>query len=52
MNSYREAIDRQILQEGICEEGAIASFIAAGTAYATFAVPTIPFYILYSMFGF
>ena len=52
LNSYREAIDGQILQEGICEAGAIASFIAAGTAYATFAVPTIPFYIFYSMFGF
>jgi pyruvate dehydrogenase E1 component len=52
LNSYREAVDGQILQEGICEAGAIASFIAAGTAYATFAVPTIPFYIFYSMFGF
>ncbi len=52
LNTYREAIDGQILQEGICEAGAIASFIAAGTAYATFAVPTIPFYIFYSMFGF
>jgi pyruvate dehydrogenase E1 component len=52
LNSYREAIDGQILQEGICEAGAIASFIAAGTSYATFAVPTIPFYIFYSMFGF
>ena len=52
LNSYREAIDGQILQEGICEAGAIASFIAAGTAYATFGVPTIPFYIFYSMFGF
>ena len=52
LNTYREAIDGQILQEGICEAGAIASLIAAGTAYATFAVPTIPFYIFYSMFGF
>ncbi|GIR70983.1 MAG: hypothetical protein CM15mP74_22340 [Halieaceae bacterium] len=52
LNSYREATDGQILQEGICEAGAIASFIAAGTAYATFGVPTIPFYIFYSMFGF
>ncbi|MDG2460777.1 MAG: pyruvate dehydrogenase (acetyl-transferring), homodimeric type [Luminiphilus sp.] len=52
LNTYREAIDGQILQEGICEAGAIASFIAAGTAYATFSVPTIPFYIFYSMFGF
>ena len=39
-------------QEGICETGAMASFLAAGTAYANFAVPTIPFYIFYSIFGF
>lgn len=50
--SYREATDGQILQEGICEAGAIASFQAAGTAYAVHGVPTIPFYIFYSMFGF
>ncbi|MCB1702584.1 MAG: pyruvate dehydrogenase (acetyl-transferring), homodimeric type [Pseudomonadales bacterium] len=50
--SYREAIDGQILQEGICETGAMASFMAAGTAYAVHGVPTIPFYIFYSMFGF
>ncbi len=50
--SYREAVDGQILQEGICETGALASFMAAGTAYAIHGVPTIPFYIFYSMFGF
>jgi pyruvate dehydrogenase E1 component len=49
---YREATDGQILQEGICETGAIASFLAAGTAYAVHGVPTIPFYIFYSIFGF
>ena len=49
---YREATDGQILQEGICETGAIASFLAAGTAYAVHGVPTIPFYLFYSMFGF
>tara|TARA_R110002049_G_scaffold118501_2_gene272502 strand:+ start:13540 stop:16248 length:2709 start_codon:yes stop_codon:yes gene_type:complete len=49
---YNEAIDGQILQEGICETGAIASFLAAGTAYAVHGVPTIPFYIFYSIFGF
>ena len=49
---YREARDGQILQEGICETGAIASFLAAGTAYAVHGIPTIPFYIFYSMFGF
>ncbi|MDP2361754.1 MAG: pyruvate dehydrogenase (acetyl-transferring), homodimeric type [bacterium] len=49
---YREARDGQILEEGITEAGSMASFIAAGTAYATHGVPTIPFYIYYSMFGF
>lgn len=49
---YKEASDGQILQEGICEAGAMASFMAAGTAYAAHGVPTIPFYIFYSMFGF
>ncbi len=49
---YREARDGQVLQEGICEVGAMASFMAAGTAYANHAVPTIPFYIFYSIFGF
>jgi pyruvate dehydrogenase E1 component len=50
--SYREAKDGQILQEGICETGAMASFLAAGTAYAVHGLPMIPFYIFYSMFGF
>ncbi|MEE4185630.1 MAG: pyruvate dehydrogenase (acetyl-transferring), homodimeric type [Gammaproteobacteria bacterium] len=49
---YREAQDGQILQEGICETGAMASFMAAGTAYAVHGIPTIPFYIFYSVFGF
>jgi pyruvate dehydrogenase E1 component len=49
---YREAKDGQILQEGICETGAMASFMAAGTAYAVHGVPTIPFYVFYSIFGF
>ncbi len=49
---YREAVDGQILQEGICETGAIASFLAAGTAWAVHGVPTIPFYFFYSIFGF
>ncbi len=49
---YKEAADGQILQEGICETGAMASFLAAGTAYAAHGIPTIPFYIFYSMFGF
>jgi len=48
---YRESQTGQLLQEGINEAGAMSSFIAAGTAYAHWGVPTIPFYIYYSMFG-
>lgn len=48
---YREARDGQVLEEGITEAGAISSFIAAGTAYATHGVNTIPFFAFYSMFG-
>jgi len=49
---YKEAKDGQILEEGITEAGSMASFIAAGTAYATHGLNMIPFYIFYSMFGF
>ena len=49
---YHEAKDGQILEEGITEAGSMASFIAAGTAYSTQGVNTIPFFIYYSMFGF
>jgi pyruvate dehydrogenase E1 component len=49
---YREAKDGQILEEGITEAGSMASFIAAGTAYATHGINMIPFFIYYSMFGF
>jgi pyruvate dehydrogenase E1 component len=52
LTSYREAKNGQLLEEGITEAGAMCSFIAAGTAYANAGVPTIPFYIYYSMFGF
>jgi len=48
---YKETADGQILEEGITEAGSIASFIAAGTAYATYGINTIPFFIYYSMFG-
>ncbi|MBN1479034.1 pyruvate dehydrogenase (acetyl-transferring), homodimeric type [candidate division KSB1 bacterium] len=48
---YKEAKDGQILEEGITEAGAMSSFNAAGTAYSTHGVNTIPFYIYYSMFG-
>jgi pyruvate dehydrogenase E1 component len=49
---YRENQDGQILEEGITEAGSMASFTAAGTAYSNYGVPTIPFYMYYSMFGF
>jgi pyruvate dehydrogenase E1 component len=49
---YREAHDGAILEEGITEAGAMCSFIAAGTSYATHRLNMIPFYIFYSMFGF
>src|SRR5205814_8760143 len=49
---YREAIDGQVLEEGITEAGSAAGFQAAGTSYATHGYPVIPFYIFYSMFGF
>ena len=49
---YAEASDGQILEEGITEAGSLASFIAAGTSYATRGVPMVPFYTFYSMFGF
>jgi pyruvate dehydrogenase E1 component len=48
---YKEAKDGQILEEGITEAGSISSFIAAGSAYATHGINTIPFFIFYSMFG-
>jgi pyruvate dehydrogenase E1 component len=48
---YREAKDGQILEEGISEAGAMSSFLAAATSYATHGVPVIPFYTYYSMFG-
>jgi len=49
---YREEQDGQILEEGITEAGAMASFTAAGQAYSTYKIPMIPFYMYYSMFGF
>ncbi|MBI3306993.1 MAG: pyruvate dehydrogenase (acetyl-transferring), homodimeric type [Candidatus Omnitrophica bacterium] len=49
---YQESKDGQILEEGINEMGALASFVAAATTYATHGFYMIPFYIYYSMFGF
>ncbi|MFC1564008.1 pyruvate dehydrogenase (acetyl-transferring), homodimeric type [candidate division KSB1 bacterium] len=49
---YKEAKDGQILEEGLTEAGAMSSFIAAGTSYATHGINMLPFFIYYSMFGF
>jgi len=49
---YKEDKKGQILQEGINEPGAMASWIAAATSYSVNDMPMIPFYIYYSMFGF
>ncbi|MDD2668354.1 pyruvate dehydrogenase (acetyl-transferring), homodimeric type [Zoogloea sp.] len=48
---YKESVTGQVLQEGINEAGAMADWIAAGTAYSVHGVQMIPFYIFYSMFG-
>lgn len=48
---YKESKTGQVLQEGINEAGAMADWIAAGTAYSVHGVQMIPFYIFYSMFG-
>jgi len=49
---YKESKDGQILEEGITEAGSMASFTAAGSAFANYGVRMIPFFIYYSMFGF
>ncbi|MDA0334598.1 MAG: pyruvate dehydrogenase (acetyl-transferring), homodimeric type [bacterium] len=49
---YREARDGQLIEEGITEAGALSTFIAAGTAYSTHGVSTLPFFVFYSIFGF
>ena len=49
---YREAKNGQILEEGITEAGALASWTAAATAYSTHGLAMLPFYIYYSIFGF
>ncbi len=49
---YKEDQSGQILEEGICEAGAMSSWIAAATSYSSSNVPMIPFFIYYSMFGF
>ncbi|HLG01743.1 MAG TPA: pyruvate dehydrogenase (acetyl-transferring), homodimeric type [Acidimicrobiia bacterium] len=52
MLSYKESPKGQVLEEGITEAGSMGSFTAAGTAYATWGTPMIPFFVFYSMFGF
>ncbi|MEQ1647164.1 MAG: pyruvate dehydrogenase (acetyl-transferring), homodimeric type [Hyphomicrobiaceae bacterium] len=52
LSYYKEDKSGQMLQEGINEAGAMASWIAAATSYSTSNSPMIPFYIYYSMFGF
>ncbi len=49
---YREAVDGQLLEEGITEAGSMSSFIAAGTAYSTLGLEMVPMFAFYSMFGF
>lgn len=49
---YREDQKGQLMQQGITESGALATWIAAGTSYATNGLPMIPFYIYYAMFGY
>ncbi len=49
---YKEAMDGQILEEGINEAGALSSWIAAATSYSHYGVAMMPFYIFYSIFGF
>ena len=49
---YKEDKKGQILEEGINEAGAMSAWIACATAYSTYRVPMVPFYIYYSMFGF
>lgn len=50
--AYHETVDGQILEEGITEAGALASWTAAATSYSVHGIPMLPFYIYYSMFGF
>ncbi len=49
---YKESKTGQILQEGITEAGAMASWMAVASAYSAHGVQMIPFFIYYSMFGF
>src|SRR6202167_1045649 len=50
--NYAESSSGQLLQEGISEAGALSTFIALSTAYATWGQPMVPVFLFYSMFGF
>ena len=52
LSYYKEATDGQILEEGINEAGALASWVAAATSYSAHGQAMLPMYIYYSMFGF
>jgi pyruvate dehydrogenase E1 component len=52
LSYYKEATDGQILEEGISEAGALASWVAAATSYSAHGEPMLPMYIYYSIFGF
>ncbi|HEY2629678.1 MAG TPA: pyruvate dehydrogenase (acetyl-transferring), homodimeric type, partial [Usitatibacter sp.] len=52
LSYYKEATDGQILEEGINEAGALASWIAAATSYSVHGQPMLAMYIYYSIFGF
>src|ERR1043165_2768435 len=52
LSYYKEAVEGQILEEGINEAGAMASWVAAATSYAAHGLAMLPMYIYYSMFGF
>lgn len=52
LTGYRESASGQLLQEGVNEAGALASWVACATSYSVNHFALIPFYIFYSMFGF
>ncbi len=52
LSYYKEAVEGQILEEGINEAGALASWVAAATSYSAHGIAMLPMYIYYSMFGF
>src|SRR5258705_637190 len=52
LSYYKEAVEGQILEEGINEAGAMASWVAAATSYSAHGLAMLPMYIYYSMFGF